>query len=190
MTTHVVQSIDVAVPVTTAYNQWTQFESFPQFMEGVARIEQLTPTRTHWVTRIAGVEREFDAEITEQHPDERVAWRTDGGTHQAGVVTFHRLDDRITRVTLQMDHEPEGLAEKAADALGIVQNRIKGDLQNFKEFIEARGHEEGAWRGDVGRSPQQEPGGAVPGGATPGEATPGGATPGRPTQPGGSTLPG
>jgi uncharacterized membrane protein len=157
MTTNVVQTVDVAVPVSTAYNQWTQFESFPKFMEGVERIEQVTPTRTHWVTKIAGVQREFDAEITEQHPDERVAWRTDQGTHQAGVVTFHRLDDQHTRVTLQLEHEPEGIVEKAGDALGIVQRRVKGDLEHFKEFIEARGHEEGGWRGEVGRSPQTGP---------------------------------
>jgi uncharacterized membrane protein len=154
MTTNVVQTVDVAVPVSTAYNQWTQFESFPQFMEGVERIEQVTPTRTHWVTKIAGVQREFEAEITEQHPDERVAWRTDEGTHQAGVVTFHRLDDQHTRVTLQMDLEPQGVVEKAGNALGIIERRVKGDLQNFKEFIESRGAEEGGWRGDVGRSPQ------------------------------------
>jgi uncharacterized membrane protein len=157
MTTNVVQTVDVAVPVSTAYNQWTQFETFPKFMEGVERIEQVTPTRTHWVTKIAGVQREFDAEITEQRPDERVAWRTDHGTHQAGVVTFHRIDDRRTRVTLQLEHEPEGVVEKAGDALGIVQRRVKGDLEHFKEFIEARGHEEGAWRGEVGRSPQTRP---------------------------------
>jgi uncharacterized membrane protein len=157
MTTNVVESIDVDVPVTTAYNQWTQFESFPRFMEGVEQVQQVTPTRTHWVTRIAGVEREFDAEITEQHPDERVAWRTDQGTHQAGVVTFHRLDDVHTRVMLQMEHDPQGFAEKAGDALGIVQRRIKGDLSKFKEFIEARGREEGGWRGEVPRSPQQGP---------------------------------
>jgi uncharacterized membrane protein len=154
MTTNVTHSTDVAVPVTTAYNQWTQFESFPQFMEGVERIDQLTPTRTHWVTKIAGVQREFDAEITEQYPDERVAWKSENGTHQAGVVTFHRLDDRHTRVTLQLDHEPEGIVEKAGDALGIVGHRAKGDLENFKKFIESRGSEEGGWRGDVDRSPQ------------------------------------
>jgi uncharacterized membrane protein len=154
MTTNVLETIDVSVPVSTAYNQWTQFESFPRFMEGVEHIEQVTPVRTHWVTRIAGVQREFDAEITEQRPDERVAWRTDQGTHQAGVVTFHRIDDRTTRVTLQLDHDPEGLVEKAGDALGIVQQRIKGDLKKFKTFIESRGREEGAWRGEVGRSPQ------------------------------------
>jgi uncharacterized membrane protein len=155
MSTTVQESIDVHVPVRTAYDQWTQFESFPKFMEGVERIEQVTPTRTHWVTKIAGVKREFDAEITEQHPDERVAWKTDQGTHHAGVVTFHRIDDATTRVTLQMDHDPQGLVEKAADALGIVQGRIRGDLQNFKQFIEARGTEEGGWRGNVDPPPQQ-----------------------------------
>ncbi|HEY0811698.1 MAG TPA: SRPBCC family protein [Pseudonocardia sp.] len=154
MTKNVTDSIDVAVPVSTAYNQWTQFESFPEFMEGVERIDQLTPTRTHWVTKIAGVQREFDAEITEQHPDERVAWKTENGTHQAGVVTFHRLDERNTRVTLQLDHDPEGLVEKAGDALGIVGHRIKGDLENFKKFIESRGGAEGGWRGNVDSSPQ------------------------------------
>src|SRR5689334_9845840 len=106
--TQVLDSIDVDVPVSTAYNQWTQFESFPKFMGGVERIDQLSPTKTHWVTKIAGVEREFDAEITEQHPDERVAWTTVGGTHQSGVVTFHRLSDTTTRVTLQLDHDPHG----------------------------------------------------------------------------------
>jgi uncharacterized membrane protein len=154
MTTNVVESIDVAVPVSTAYNQWTQFESFPRFMDGVERIEQVTPTRTHWSTKIAGVQREFDAEITEQQPDERIAWTTDNGTHQAGVVTFHRLDETSTRVTLQLDHDPQGLVEKAGDALGIVQHRIKGDLRNFKQFIEQKGSAEGGWRDDVPRSPQ------------------------------------
>jgi uncharacterized membrane protein len=148
------KSVDVDVPVNTAYNQWTQFESFPQFMEGVERIDQLTPTTTHWVTKIAGVQREFDAEITEQHPDERVAWTTVNGTHQAGVVTFHRLGDNTTRVTLQLDHDPQGFVEKAGDALGIIQRRVKGDLANFKKFIESRGVEEGGWRGDVQASQQ------------------------------------
>jgi uncharacterized membrane protein len=154
MTTNVLHSIDVAVPVSTAYNQWTQFETFPQFMQGVERVEQLTPTRTHWVTSIGGATREFDAEITEQHPDERVAWTTENGVHQAGVVTFHRIDAGTTRVTLQLDFEPEGIVEKAGDVIGVVQGRVKGDLASFKEFIEARGTEEGGWRGDVGRTPQ------------------------------------
>jgi len=154
MTTKVLESIDVEVPVRTAYDQWTQFESFPRFMEGVERIDQLTPTRTHWVTRIAGVEREFDAEITEQHSDERIAWTTENGTHQAGVVTFHRLGDSTTRVTLQLDHDPLGVVEKVGDALGIVQRRVKGDLPNFKSYIESRGTAEDGWRGDVQAPPQ------------------------------------
>ena len=154
MTTNVVESIDVAVPVSTAYNQWTQFESFPQFMDGVERIDQVTPTKTHWSTRIAGVQREFDAEITEQNPDERIAWTTSNGTHQAGVVTFHRLDENSTRVTLQLDHDPQGLVEKAGDALGIVRRQIKGDMKNFKQFIEQRGSAEGGWRDEVPRTPQ------------------------------------
>ncbi|MFC9974588.1 SRPBCC family protein [Spirillospora sp. NPDC127200] len=148
------QSIDVQVPVRTAYNQWTQFEDFPHFMEGVERIEQTTPTRTRWVTKIAGVKREFDAEITEQHPDERVAWTSVEEPRQAGVVTFHRLGENTTRVMLQMEFAPEGLAEKAADKLNIVERRVKGDLERFKEFIEKRGGQEtGAWRGEVGQDP-------------------------------------
>jgi uncharacterized membrane protein len=143
------QSIDVDVPVRTAYDQWTQFESFPNFMDGVERIDQISDTRTHWVTKIGGVEREFDAEITEQHPDERVAWRAvDGPTH-AGVVTFHRLDEDTTRVMLQMEVEPQGVVEKVGDALGLVKHRTKQDLERFKEFIEDRGRETGAWRGEV-----------------------------------------
>ena len=147
------QSIDVAVPVRTAYDQWTQFEDFPQFMEGVEKITQLSDTRTHWVTEIAGVTREFDAEITEQEPDQRIAWTSVDEPKQAGVVTFHRLDDSLTRVMLQLDFEPEGLVEKAGDVLGIVKSRTKGDLERFKTFIEERGTETGAWRGEVNQDP-------------------------------------
>lgn len=143
------QSIEVAVPVTTAYNQWTQFESFPEFMEGVDRIEQVSDTMTHWVTSIGGVKREFDAKITEQKPDERVAWRTVDEPHQAGVVTFHRLSPDTTKVMVQMDFEPEGVVEKAGDKLGLVKGRVKGDLERFKEFIESRGAATGGWRGEV-----------------------------------------
>jgi uncharacterized membrane protein len=126
------KSIDVDVPVSTAYNQWTQFESFPNFMEGVDRIDQLSPTQTHWVTSIGGVNREFDAEITEQHPDERIAWTTTGGPKQAGVVTFHRLAEDKSRVMLQMDFEPDGVVETAGDKLGFVGRRVEGDLERFK----------------------------------------------------------
>ncbi|RJK95372.1 SRPBCC family protein [Vallicoccus soli] len=145
------QGIEVDVPIRTAYDQWTQFETFPQFMEGVERIDQLTDTRTHWVTKIGGVTREFDAEITEQLPDERVAWTSTEEPKHAGVVTFHRLAADKTKVMLQMDYEPEGLVENVGDKLGIVQRRTKGDLERFKQFIESRGGETGAWRGQVDR---------------------------------------
>ena len=148
----VTESVDVAVPVRTAYNQWTQFEEFPRFMEGVTEIRQLDDTTTHWKTEIGGVKREFDALITEQLPDERVAWTSTTGSKQAGVVTFHRLDESHTRVTAQIDFEPEGIAEQAGDKLGIVDRRIKGDMKRFKTFIEERGGAEtGAWRGEVDR---------------------------------------
>ncbi|MEU0059573.1 SRPBCC family protein [Streptomyces sp. NPDC006334] len=144
------ESIEVSVPVHTAYNQWTQFETFPEFMSGVERIEQRTDTLTHWVTDVNGVHREFDAEITEQIPDERVAWTTVGGeSRQAGVVTFHRLDDAHTKVMLQLDFEPEGLTETIGDKLGFVKRQTKGDLSRFKEYIEERGAESGGWRGVV-----------------------------------------
>jgi uncharacterized membrane protein len=147
--TTVEESIEVEVPVSTAYNQWTQFEDFPEFMEGVEKVEQLTDDKLHWVTKIAGVEREFDAKITEQYPDERVAWTTMDGPKQAGVVTFHKLDPSRTKVMLQLDFEPEGIVEQAGDKLGIVKSRVHGDLERFKTFIEKRGTETGAWRGDI-----------------------------------------
>ena len=153
--TTIEKSVAVRVPVSTAYNQWTQFESFPKFMEGVERITQLTDTRTHWVTKIGGAVREFDAEITEQHPEERIAWHTVDGPSQAGVVTFHRLDDETTRVDLRMEYHPDSLAEKAGAALGVVSHRVQDDLERFKEFIEHQGTETGAWRGHVDRPPQR-----------------------------------
>ncbi|HEY0521292.1 MAG TPA: SRPBCC family protein [Ilumatobacteraceae bacterium] len=146
------ESIDIAVPVRTAYNQWTQFEEFPSFMEGVERVTQQDDTRLHWVADIAGVQREWDAEITEQQPDERVAWTSTTGTKNAGVVTFHRLDEDRTRVMLQLDVEPDDLVEKVGDALGFVRRRATGDLKRFKEMIESRGSESGEWRGEVPRS--------------------------------------
>ncbi|MFF0720051.1 SRPBCC family protein [Verrucosispora sp. NA02020] len=147
----VTEHVDVSVPIRTAYDQWTQFEEFPQFMEGVEEVRQLSDTLTHWTVEIAGVTREFDAEITEQLPDERVAWRSTGGTKHAGVVTFHRLDEQNSRVTLQLEFDPQGVVEQAGDKLGVVDRRAKGDLQRFKQFIERRGQETGAWRGSVDR---------------------------------------
>ncbi|MEV4622083.1 SRPBCC family protein [Asanoa sp. NPDC049573] len=147
----VTKSVDVAVPVRTAYNQWTQFEEFPRFMEGVQEVRQLDDRTTHWRTEIAGVQREFEARITEQLPDERVAWTSTGGTKQSGVVTFHRLDAEHTRVTAQMEYEPDGMLEKAGDKLNLVDRQVEGDLKRFKEFIESRSAETGGWRGEVDR---------------------------------------
>lgn len=147
----ITEAIDVRVPIRVAYNQWTQFESFPQFMEGVREIRQLDDTHVHWVVDVAGQVREFDATITEQHPDERVAWTSDSGPKHAGVITFHRLDDEKTRVTAQMDVDPEGFVENVADKAGILGHRVKNDMKKFKEFIEHRGSETGGWRGDVDR---------------------------------------
>ena len=143
------ESVDVEVPVRTAYNQWTQFEELPRFMDGVESITQVDETHLRWVADIGGVRREWDAEISEQHPDERVAWYATGGTANAGAVTFHRLDDNKTRVMLQLEFDPEGITEQVGDKLGFVRRRAKGDLGRFKEFIENQGRETGAWRGDV-----------------------------------------
>jgi uncharacterized membrane protein len=144
-------SIDVNQPISTVYNQWTQFESFPEFMEGVEQVQQTDATHTHWRIKVGPISREFDATITEQHPEERVAWKSDNGPEHAGVVTFHRLDNDKTRVTTQMDVDPEGFIENAADKLGILKARVHGDLERFKNFIESRPGETGAWRGDVSR---------------------------------------
>ncbi|WNG92872.1 SRPBCC family protein [Mycobacterium sp. ITM-2016-00318] len=145
------ESVDVNRPIGMVYNQWTQFESFPQFMEGVERIDQKDDTHLHWVVKVGPVTREFDATVTEQHPEERVAWKSDSGPDHAGVVTFHRLDDDTTRVTAQMDVDPEGFVENVGDKLGILKSRVSGDLKRFKEFIESRPAETGGWRGDVSR---------------------------------------
>ena len=143
------RSVDIAVPVRTAYDQWTQFEEFPRFMEGVERVTQVDDTHLHWITQIAGRRKEWDARITEQIPDERIAWTSEAGAGNAGVVTFHRLDEAHTRVMLQIDYDPEGVVETTGDALGLVSRRVHGDLHRFKDFIESRGAASGAWRGSV-----------------------------------------
>jgi uncharacterized membrane protein len=145
------ESTEIDVPVSVAYNQWTQFEEFPRFMEGVEKVEQLDDRRLHRVADVAGKRDEWDAEISEQRPDERVAWHSTSGTPNAGAVTFHRLGDNRTKVMVQIDYEPEGAVEKMGDALGMVERRTKGALERFKEFIESRGSETGAWRGEVDR---------------------------------------
>src|SRR5262249_40125573 len=143
------QSITVNVPVRTAYNQWTQFEEFPQFMEGIREVTQLDDTRLHFRAQIGGKEKSWDACITEQIPDDRIAWKSTGGAHNAGVVTVHRLNANQTRIMLQIEYDPEGVVDEIGDALGVVSSRVKRDLQRFKEFIEFRGRETGAWRGEV-----------------------------------------
>ena len=145
------QSIDVEVPVETAYNQWTQFEEFPRFMDGVEEVRQLDDKHLHWVAELGGSRHEWDAVITEQHRDERVAWRNTDGKDNAGVVTFHRLDDDRARVMVQIDFVPEGIKEKLGSALGAPDRRVQGDLERFKELIESRGRESGSWRGEVPR---------------------------------------
>ena len=143
------ESIEVMQPAQTVYNQWTQFEEFPRFMEGVEEVRQVDDTHLHWKAEVAGKTKEWDARITEQIPDKRIAWTAEGGTHNAGVVTFHKIDDNKTKVMLQLEVEPDTALEKVGDALGIVKKRTKADMKRFKEFIEARGSETGAWRGEV-----------------------------------------
>ena len=143
------EALEVEVPVRTAYDQWTQFEEFPSFMEGVERVEQVSDTTLHWVAEIAGQRREWDAKITQQVPDQRIEWAAVEGESNSGAVTFQRIDDDRTRVVLQLGYEPEGALEKAGDALGVVKRRVKGDLERFKDFIERRRSASGAWRGEV-----------------------------------------
>jgi uncharacterized membrane protein len=145
----ILEAIDVEVPVRTAYDQWTQFETFPKFMDAVKSVRQLDDRTLEWVADVAGREKRWEATITEQEPDKRIAWTSTEGAHNAGVVTFHRIDDGTSRVTLQLDVDPEGPVENVGDALGLVSRQIKGDMKRFKEFIEARGRETGAWRGTV-----------------------------------------
>jgi len=148
----IMEAVDVAVPVRTAYDQWTQFETFPSFMEGVKSVRQLDDTTLEWVADVAGREKRWQATITEQEPDQRIAWTATEGAHNAGVVTFHRLGEGQSRVTLQLDVDPEGPIENVGDALGLVKGRVKGDMERFKTFIEQRGTETGAWRGTVDQS--------------------------------------
>ena len=143
------KSIDVEVPVRTAYNQWTQFEEFPRFMEGVEKVEQLDDTHLRWEANVGGKRKDWTARITEQIPDERIAWTSEGGTRNAGVVTFHKLAPEKTRIMLQLEYEPEDIVETVGDKLGFMTARVTRDVQRFKEFIESRGRETGAWRGEV-----------------------------------------
>lgn len=145
----VAQSIEIEVPVSTAYNQWTQFEEFPKFMNGIEEVRQLDDAHLHWVAEIGGQREEWDAEITEQRPDERIAWKATGGKSNAGVVTFVPVDDQRCTITLQLDWESEGLIEKLGGLVGQDDRQVEGDLERFKELVESRGTETGAWRGEI-----------------------------------------
>jgi uncharacterized membrane protein len=143
------ESVELDVPVNTAYNQWTQFEEFPKFMATVQSVEQLDDTHLRWRAIVGGKVKEWIAEITEQIPDERIAWRSTGGVQNSGVVAFQRISDSRTRVTLDMEYRPETVVEQMGDASGAVKLTTKGNLMRFKKLLESRGHETGAWRGTV-----------------------------------------
>jgi uncharacterized membrane protein len=143
------KSIEVEVPLHTAYNQWTQFEEFPKFMEGVEEVRQLDDKRLFWRAQIAGKATEWEAEIYEQIPDSRIAWRSTTGAPNAGAVSFQLIEPDRTRINLVIDYQPLGVIEKVGDALGVVSGRVEGDLQRFKKFVESRGAETGAWRGEI-----------------------------------------
>jgi len=149
---HVTDSIEVERPRQVVYDQWTQFEAFPRFMEGVVSVEQLDDTHLHWVADVGGRTKEWDAEIREQRPSEVIAWASLSGAQNDGRVTFETLDGNRTRVTLDMDVEPEGAVESAGTAVGLLERRIHGDLERFRDFIEQREAATGAWRGSVNRT--------------------------------------
>jgi uncharacterized membrane protein len=145
-----IETIDVSAPISAAYNVWTQFEDFPKFLDEVESITQVSDTLTVWKVKIGAVEREFEAKITEQHPDERVAWTSTGGdVDHGGVVTFHKLSNDETKVTVQLDWEPTGLLEKLGGVLGVDNRAIKKDLRNFKEYVETSEPTSAGWRGEV-----------------------------------------
>jgi uncharacterized membrane protein len=154
------RSIEVEAPISTVYNQWTQFEEFPRFMAGVQEVRQLDDAHLHWVAKIAGVTKEWNAEIVRQEPDRVIAWRGFGDADQLGTVLFHPIDATHTRVTLDLEIEPKDAATKVADAIGLIEARVDGDLGRLKDFIESRGVETGAWRGSVeqGEPPMREVG--------------------------------
>ena len=143
------KTIEVDCPVRTVYNQWTQFEEFPKFMAGVKEVRQLDDTHLHWCAEVWGKDKEWDAEITEQEPDERISWRSVGGATNAGTVRFEPLGENRTRVRLVMSYEPEGVTENVGDAIGAVRSQVEKSVKDFKQFIEARRSETGAWRGEV-----------------------------------------
>jgi uncharacterized membrane protein len=154
---HLEESIEVDVPIRTVYNQWTQFEEFPKFMEGVKSVRQISDNLLTWTAEIAGKDVEWNALITQQEPDTRIGWRSTSGAHNAGSVSFEPKGPAKTQVTLRLEYEPQGAVEKSGSALGVVSARIKGDLKRFKKFIEDRGRETGGWRGEIHGTQVTEP---------------------------------
>lgn len=154
------RSIEVNVPVRTAYNQWTQFEQFPLFMEGVQEVRQLDDKRLHWKASIAGKQEEWDAIITEQVPDKQIAWASTSGSDNSGIIHFMPVNATRTRVTAVIGYAPEGIVETIGDKLGFVERRVEGDLDRFKQYIESRGAETGAWRGEIHDASVEEGAGA------------------------------
>lgn len=149
---HVEKIVEVNCPIRTVYNQWTQFEDFPHFMDGVKEVRQLDDTHVHWRADIWGKDKEWDAEITEQEPDKRISWKSVSGAPNAGTVRFEPIDADHTRVRLVMAYEPEGAMENVGDAMGLFSARVENSVRDFKKFIESRGQETGAWRGEVDKS--------------------------------------
>jgi uncharacterized membrane protein len=143
------KTIEVDAPINQVYNQWTQFEQFPQFMEGVEQVQQLDDKHLHWVAKVGGRRKEWNAEILEQVPEDRIVWRSTSGAPNAGVVHFRPRDHEHTLVTLKLDYEPEGAMEHIGSALGVMSGRIESDLRHFKEFIQRRSTETGSWRGEI-----------------------------------------
>jgi uncharacterized membrane protein len=143
------KSIDVDCPINTVYNQWTQFEEFPRFMEGVKQVTQLDDKRLHWVAEIGGKQKEWDARIVEQVPDRKIAWTSEAGEFTSGIVSFQPAGGNRTRVNLELAYDPKGFVENTGDALGFVSGRVENDLERFKKFIEHRGQETGGWRGTI-----------------------------------------
>jgi uncharacterized membrane protein len=149
------KTIEVDAPLSRVYNQWTQFEEFPQFMDGVEQVKQIDDRHLHWVASVGGKRKEWDAEIVEQVPDERIAWKSTSGAQNAGVVHFRPKDHNHTIVSLRLDYEPEGAMEKTGDALGLLSSKLEGDLERFKDFIQHRSTETGGWRGKIHRGKQE-----------------------------------
>jgi uncharacterized membrane protein len=166
MSSTVEKSVDVKAPLSTVYNQWTQFEEFPQFMEGVEEVKQISPKRLHWRAKVAGKVKEWEADIVEQTPDTRIAWRSSTGAENAGIVNFLPNPDGSTRVTAHITYETEGIVENVGDALGMVSARVQGDLDRFQKFVESKGSATGGWRGEIHAGKVESGQGGAPGGAT------------------------